>query len=176
MCTCYLFMPIISDIQGILWAKICNTISEYPVVCDQSPLPAVWRLPLRRKSRLLKNLHQKSYIFNVKVFPFPKITMTFWSKVLVCIIHPNYVFLKSILRSKEGLLYTTVFSIWKITVLCRCLTLFLVVYIFVLFFNIRHFNEMAKHQDPTHSTRPRTVSSPIPYASPNTSRPLSPGM
>ena len=34
---------------------------------------------------------------------------------------------------------------------------------------------MAKHQDSAHTARPRTVSSPIPYASPNTSRPLSPG-
>ncbi|XP_050391014.1 coiled-coil domain-containing protein 6 [Patella vulgata] len=40
----------------------------------------------------------------------------------------------------------------------------------------RHFNEMTKQQDLNHPVRPRTVSSPIPYASPNTSRPLSPGM
>ncbi|XP_062614662.1 coiled-coil domain-containing protein 6-like [Saccostrea cucullata] len=40
----------------------------------------------------------------------------------------------------------------------------------------RHFNEMAKHQDSSHGARPRTVSSPIPYASQDTTRPLSPGM
>ncbi|KAL5019049.1 hypothetical protein ScPMuIL_004771 [Solemya velum] len=44
----------------------------------------------------------------------------------------------------------------------------------------RYFNEMTKQQDmstsSSHSSvRPRTVSSPIPYSSPNTSRPLSPG-
>ncbi|XP_061181880.1 coiled-coil domain-containing protein 6-like isoform X2 [Saccostrea echinata] len=40
----------------------------------------------------------------------------------------------------------------------------------------RHFNEMAKHQDSSHGARPRTVSSPIPYASQDVTRPLSPGM
>ncbi|CAC5402196.1 CCDC6 [Mytilus coruscus] len=40
----------------------------------------------------------------------------------------------------------------------------------------RHFNEMTKQQDLSHGVRPRTVSSPIPYGSPNTSRPISPGM
>ncbi|XP_074647783.1 coiled-coil domain-containing protein 6-like [Tubulanus polymorphus] len=45
----------------------------------------------------------------------------------------------------------------------------------------RHFNEMTKQQDqPVNKestvVRPRTVSSPIPYASPNPSRPLSPGL
>ncbi|GAB1597842.1 coiled-coil domain-containing protein 6-like isoform X1 [Argonauta hians] len=42
----------------------------------------------------------------------------------------------------------------------------------------RHFNEMTKQHDMSssqgHNVRPRTVSSPIPYASPTTSRPLSP--
>ena len=62
----------------------------------------------------------------------------------------------------------------------------------ILFF-YRHFNEMTKQHDlsggssssnqgqgPSGSSgqghiRPRTVSSPIPYVSPNSSRPLSPG-
>ncbi|XP_069123105.1 coiled-coil domain-containing protein 6-like isoform X2 [Argopecten irradians] len=39
----------------------------------------------------------------------------------------------------------------------------------------RHFNEMTKQQE-MHGARPRTVSSPIPYGSPNTSRPMSPGL
>lgn len=34
---------------------------------------------------------------------------------------------------------------------------------------------MTKQQDLSHGVRPRTVSSPIPYGSPNTSRPISPG-
>ena len=57
-----------------------------------------------------------------------------------------------------------------------------------LFF--RHFNEMTKQHDLSGGStssnqgpggsgqghiRPRTVSSPIPYVSPNSSRPLSPG-
>ncbi|KAK3579442.1 hypothetical protein CHS0354_028242 [Potamilus streckersoni] len=42
----------------------------------------------------------------------------------------------------------------------------------------RQFNEMAKHHDCQSQSivRPRTVSSPIPYVSPSTSRPLSPGI
>ncbi|XP_046568800.1 coiled-coil domain-containing protein 6-like [Haliotis rubra] len=42
----------------------------------------------------------------------------------------------------------------------------------------RHFNEMSKQHDMSgHTVRPRTVSSPIPYASSNTTaRPLSPGL
>jgi hypothetical protein len=34
---------------------------------------------------------------------------------------------------------------------------------------------MTKQQDHSHTVRPRTGSSPIPYGSPNTSRPISPG-
>ena len=62
-----------------------------------------------------------------------------------------------------------------------------------MYFYFRHFNEMTKQHDlsggssssnqgqgPSGSSgqghiRPRTVSSPIPYVSPNSSRPLSPG-
>lgn len=84
-------MLIILDIQGILWAKIFNTLINTLLAVISHPFE-LFEDYRYAESRLLKNLHQKSYIFNVKVFPFPKITMTFWSKVLVCILHPNYVF------------------------------------------------------------------------------------
>lgn len=84
-------------------------------VIMQLPLRAVWRLPVCRKSRLLRNLRQKSYIVNVKCFPFSPELPWHYGQKCKCILHIQTTFFHEV--SGGGcVFYTTACYILQTTV------------------------------------------------------------